>query len=258
LFLKVLMIMIVRQLPTGHELLSVLAQPTVEMQTWHTHLADMDGRFPSRRTWERRLATVADVWPSKIGCLGRALAALLQPWLTCARAAVIDSTVLRVRGGVWHKKDREAGRVAHTSIDTEAVWAKADTEHAPALIRELPADLRFLLSHQHYYSAKRETVCEQQHYTLVTTRNTQRRPHPCTDPGVEVRRILPKTRSLDIEDFNEQFKGSLTATAMPHQGTPHHALSCLVRGIRISFIWLYRHQIGTDLRVGLKAFLMAA
>ncbi len=113
--------MIVRQLHTVHELLSVLAQPTVEVQTLRAHLADMHGRFPSRRTWEGRLATLPDPLPGQIGCLGRALVTLLQPWLTCGRAAAIDSTVLRARGGVWHRKDREAGLVPHTSIDTD--WA---------------------------------------------------------------------------------------------------------------------------------------
>ncbi|MGB9631928.1 MAG: hypothetical protein ACPL8I_01235 [Chloroflexaceae bacterium] len=28
--------------------------------------------------------------------------------------------MLRARGGVWHKQDREAGTVPHSSIDTEA------------------------------------------------------------------------------------------------------------------------------------------
>ena len=97
LFLKALVIMIVRQIHTVHELLSVLAQPTVEMQTLRAHLTDMHGRFPSRRTWERRLAAMPNTLPGQIGCLGRALVALLQPWVTCGRAAAIDSTVLRAR-----------------------------------------------------------------------------------------------------------------------------------------------------------------
>jgi hypothetical protein len=37
----------------------------------------------------------------------------------------LDSTVLWAKGGVWHKKDREAGVVPHTSIDTEAGWTKS-------------------------------------------------------------------------------------------------------------------------------------
>jgi hypothetical protein len=119
LFLKALVIMIVRHLHTVHELLSVLEQPTPEMRTLQT-LLTLDGQFPTRRTWERRLQAIPTSLPAQIGTLGRALVALIEPWAKCGRAAAIDSTVLRARGGVWHKKDREAGIVPHTSIDTEA------------------------------------------------------------------------------------------------------------------------------------------
>jgi hypothetical protein len=175
LFLKALVIMIVRHLQTVHELLSVLSQPTAEMQTLRT-LLTIDGRYPSRRTWERRLQALPDTLPAQIGCLGREVVALIQPWANCGRAAAIDSTVLRARGGVWHKKDRETGVVAHTSIDTEAHWTKsgwhgwvygwklhlvstvaavwiplaaeltpatvADNEQALSLLPELPAEVR--------------------------------------------------------------------------------------------------------------------
>ena len=117
LFLKALVIMIVRHLYTVHELLTVLDQPTPEMQLLRTLLTEQ-GQFPSRRTWERRLAALPDTLPAQIGCLGRHLVALIQPWADCGRAVAIASTVLRARGGVWHKKDREAGSVPHSSIDT--------------------------------------------------------------------------------------------------------------------------------------------
>src|SRR5919202_235192 len=55
LFLKALVIMIVRHLHTVHELLAVLEQPTAEMRTLRTWLTH-DGRFPARRTFERRLS----------------------------------------------------------------------------------------------------------------------------------------------------------------------------------------------------------
>src|SRR5213076_205376 len=50
---------------------------------------------------------------------------LWQPWAQRGRAAAIDSTILRARGGVWHKKHREKGEVPHTSIDTEAHWTQS-------------------------------------------------------------------------------------------------------------------------------------
>src|SRR5437773_4424635 len=59
LFLKAIVIMIVRHLHNVHELLSVLAQPTAEMQRLRTLLTEQ-GRFPARRTWERRLKAIPD------------------------------------------------------------------------------------------------------------------------------------------------------------------------------------------------------
>jgi hypothetical protein len=103
----------------------VLAQPTPEMQLLRVLLSE-EGKFPSRRTWERRLKALPDTLPAqRLGCLGRYLVALIRPWANCGRAVALDSTVLRARGGVWHKKDREAGEVPHTSIDTEAHWTKS-------------------------------------------------------------------------------------------------------------------------------------
>ncbi len=119
LFLKALVIMIVRHLHTVHEFLCVLAQPTTEM-TMLRHLLTEQECFPSRRTWERQMSAIPATLPAQIGCLGRHLVSLIQPWATCGRAVAIDSTVSRSRGGVWHQKHREQGEIPHTSIDTEA------------------------------------------------------------------------------------------------------------------------------------------
>src|SRR5260370_24589871 len=124
LFLKALVIMIVRHLHTVHELLSVLTQPTAEMRCLRELLCEQ-GHFPARRTWERRLKAIPETLPAQIGCLGRHLIDLIEPWATSGRAVAIDSTVLRSRGGVWHQKHREQGEVPHTSIDTEADFPKS-------------------------------------------------------------------------------------------------------------------------------------
>lgn len=293
LFLKALIIMLLRQVHTVSGLLAILAQPTAEMQALRQLLTDAHGRFPSRRTWERRLAAIPGTLPEQIGCLGRHLVAVLQPWVTCGRAAAIDSTVLRARGGVWHKKDREAEVVPHTSIDTQAGWTKsgwhgwvygwklhlvctaaavwlplaadltpanaADNVAAPALIRELPPELRFLLGDQHYRDAALETLCAERACILVTTRAGKGHPYPHTDPGVEVRRIFHKTRSLAIENFNEQFKGIFDGHgAVPTRGLVATQRFALGAVFLYQLTLLYRHQIGADLRVGLKAFLKAA
>jgi hypothetical protein len=76
-------------------------------------LLTVDGPFPTRRTGGRRVHAIPATLPAQIAWPGRAL------------VAAIDSTLLRARGGVWQKQDREAGLVPHTSIDTEAHWTKS-------------------------------------------------------------------------------------------------------------------------------------
>jgi hypothetical protein len=220
LFLKALVVMGVKRLTTIYELLAVLEQDTPEMTALRPLLMQ-EGQCPSRRTWERRVAALLGRLPAIIGCLGRHLVAVLNPWRDHARAAAIDSTTLPAKGGVWHKKDRMAGVVPHTSIDTEAGWTKsgwhgwvygwklhlvcaagpvwlplaaeltpapeADNAVAPRLIRELPDDLRFLLGDQHYRDADLVTLCAARSCVLVAPTGG---PYPHTDDGVAVRRLL--------------------------------------------------------------------
>lgn len=289
LFLKALMIMIVRHLHTVHELLSVLAQDTSEMRTLRT-LLTVDGQYPSRRTWERRLKRLPATLPAQIGCLGRHLVTLIQPFASCGRAAAIDSTVLRSRGGVWHKKDREAGVVPHTSIDTEAHWTKsgwhgwvygwklhlittvagvwiplaadltaanvADSEMAPDLVCRLPAEVGYLLGDRHYNTPELREQCADDGRILITSRYGR---YPHTDGGVEVRRIFHKLRSTAIENFNEQFKGIFDGHGqVPTKGLTNTRRFILGAIVVYQLTLWYRFEHGLDLRVGLKAFLKAA
>jgi hypothetical protein len=289
LFLKALVIMIVRHLHTVYELRSVLDQPTAEMQTLRSLLTEQ-GHYPSRRTWERRLKALPATLPAQIGCLGRYLLALIQPFSCCGRAAAIDSTVLRSRGGVWHKKDRETGEVPHTSIDTEAHWTKsgwhgwvygsplhivatvaavwiplaadltaanvADSEMAPELVCRLSAEVRYVLGDRHYNTPELREQCADDERILVTSRYGR---YPHTDGGVEVRRIFHKLRSTAIENFNEQFKGIFDGHGqVPTKGlanTRRFALGAIL--VYQLSLW-YRFEHGLDLRVGLKPFLKAA
>lgn len=98
--------MIVRHLPTVHELRSRLAQTTSEMMRLRALLTEQE-HFPSPRTWERQMSAIPDTLPAQIGCLGRHPIDLIQPWATCGRDMAIDSTILQARGGVWHYKHRE-------------------------------------------------------------------------------------------------------------------------------------------------------
>jgi hypothetical protein len=289
LFLQALVIMIVRHLHTVHALLSVLEQPTPEMQLLRDVLT-CDGHYPTRRTWERRLKVLPGSLPAQIGCLGRALVERIVPWACCGRAVAIDSTVLRARGGVWHKKDREANIVPHTSIDTEAHWTKsgwhgwvygwklhlvttvaavwiplaadltaanvADNEQALKLLPELPADVRYVLGDQHYNDVAIRAACAAEGRELVATRRGR---YPHTDAGVEVRRVFHELRSRAIENLNEQFKGIFDGHGqVPTKGLANTRRFALGAVLVYQLTLWYRHEHGLDLRVGLKPFLKAA
>ena len=281
--------MSVRHLHTVHELLSVVAQPTAEMRTLRLLLTHQE-RFPSRRTWERRLRAIPATLPAQIGCLGRHLVDLIQPWVTAGRAVAIDSTILRARGGVWHQKHREQGELPHTSIDPEAHWTKsgwhgwvygwklhvvsvvaaiwfpvaailtpatiADSEPAPELLREGSADVRFVLGDLHYNTPELRANCEQTDRLLVTTQYGR---YPHTDDGVEVRRIFHKLRSIAMENFHEHFKDIFDGHGqVPTKGllaTQRFALGAIFVS---QLALLYRFEHDLELCVGLKAFLKAA
>ncbi len=79
LMLKALVIMIVRHGYSASALLNLLEQADGVSQQLQTRLYE-NGQFPSRHTWERRLAKRPAHLPGLIGCLGRSLVELIQPW----------------------------------------------------------------------------------------------------------------------------------------------------------------------------------
>jgi hypothetical protein len=289
LFLKALVIMIVRRLHKVGELLAVLDEPTPEMRMVRELLCE-EGHFPTRRTFERRLKALPERLPDQIGCLGRHLVEVLKPWESRGRAVALDSTALQARGGVWHKKHREAGVVPHTSIDTEAAWTKsgwhgwvygwklhlaitvagmwipisarltpanvADNTVAPALIEELPDAARFVLGDTHYNAENVREKCEQTERFLVTSK---RGAYPHTDAGVEVRRIFHKLRSLANENFNEHFKSIFDVhEQVPTKGRVNTTRFALGAVFVYQLALLYRHERNSEVNRGLKPFLRAA
>jgi len=290
LFLKALVIMVVRRLHKVSALLAVLDEETDEMQALRELLKEK-GRYPSRRTFERRLDRLPETLPAQIGCLGRQLVKLLKPWAEAGRAAALDSTVLRARGGVWHKKDRKTGHVPHSRIDTEAHWTKsgyhgwvygwklhlavtvssvwiplaaclkaanhADNKTAPELLRELSHETRFALGDTHYNAPNVKEDCQKRGIWLVASGGRGEYPH--TDNGVEVRRVFHKLRSVANENFNEQFKAIFEG----HEQVPTKGLSATSR-YALGAVLVYqlalwqRHKQGLPLRKGLKSFLRAA
>ena len=289
LFLKALVVMIVRHLQRPGELLAVLDEPTAELRRVRALLSET-GRWPCRRTWERRLARLPESLPAQIGCVGHSLVQQLQPWADCGRAVAIDSTLLHARGGVWHAKHRAAGVVPHTSIDTEANWTKsgwhgwvygwklhlvstvasvwiplaaeltpanvADNQVAPSLLADVPDEVRFVLGDLHYNAPNVREVCDQHGRILITPHYG---PYPHTGDGVEVRRVFHKLRSANLETFNELFNGIFDV----HGSVPTKGLRA-TRRFALGAVFVYqlgllaRSEAGLNLRIGLKAFLKAA
>jgi len=289
LFLKAVVILIVRRLRTAYELLSVLDQPTPEMKTLRS-LLFAEGRLPCRRPFERRLDALPATLPAQIGCLGRFLVGLLQPWKACGRAVACDSPTLQAKGGVWHKKDREQGGVPHTSIDTEAHWTKSgwhgwvygwklhlamtvadlwiplaavltpanenDGEVAPQLLPEFPVETRFVLGDTQYNQEDLRQRCWERGWELVPP---QYGPYPHTDDGAEVRRVFHKLRSVANENFNELFKAIFDGHgAVPTRGKTATALWALGAVFVYQLTLWERFEADLDLRTGLKPFLKAA
>ncbi len=124
LIVKALVVMIIRRLYTAWALRAFLQQEDPVVQQLRPLLTE-HGRGPTRRTWERRLAALPATLPGLIGRLGHQLVTVLNPWAQQGQGAACARTAVRAHGGVWHKKDREAGVVPHTSIDTEAHWSKS-------------------------------------------------------------------------------------------------------------------------------------
>jgi Transposase DDE domain len=289
LFMKALLIMIVRRLHKVGELLAVLEEESAQMQEVRQLLFE-GGHFPSRRTFHRRLKALPNSLPDQIGCLGRYLVEVLKPWESSGRAVAIDSTTLQAKGRVWHKKDKEAGVVPHTSIDTEAGWTKsgwqgwvygwklhltitvagmwiplsarltpadvADNQIAPLLIEELPEEARFVLGDTHYNAENVRDKCERTERFLVTSK---RGAYPHTDAGVEVRRIFHKLRSLANENFNEHFKAIFDVHGqVPTKGRINTARFALGAVLVYQLALLHRHERRSGVNRGLKPFLRAA
>jgi hypothetical protein len=118
-----------------------------------------------------------------------------------------------------------------------------DAKIAPALIRELPAEVV-------------HTACRLSDRFLVTTKPG---PYPHTDAGVPVRRVLHKLRSLAIEPFNGLFKNIFECNGqVPVKGLQRVRLVILGAVLVYQLVLLYQFQAGLPLGKGIKALLRAA
>jgi transposase len=289
LILKAVLIMIVRRLYSASSLLSFLNQETALTQALRELLMHK-GQLASRRTWERRLKALPESLPGEIGQIGQLLVKLLHPWQQQGHAVAIDSTPLRAKGGVWHKKQRDQGLVPHSTIDTEAGWSKSgyhgwwygwklhlvcavttfwlplaadltvantdDASVAPTLLRYLPAEVRYILGDTHYNTPDLRRICQHTGRWLVATRRGQ---YPHTDSGVEVRRIFHKLRSQAIEPFNGLFKNIFECGGqVPVKGISQTRLFVLGAVLLYQLVLLFQFRRQKPLGLGVKALLRAA
>jgi Transposase DDE domain len=287
--MKALVIMIIRRLYSAYALLRFLEQDDpVPIQL--RQLLVEQGRFPSRRTWERRLARLPKTLPGLIGATGRHLVVLLKPWTHQGRAVSLDSTALATAGGVWHTKHRELGEIPHSSIDTEAGWSKsgwhgwwygwklhlavtvgsvwiplaaeltvanyADNEVAPRLLEQVPLETRYVLGDTHYNDPELRCQCQRRGAELIAT---HRGAYPHQDGGAAVRKVFHQLRSKSIEPFNGLFKGVFEwRIKMPVKGIQRSQLLALGAIVIYQLALLYQHERSLPVGQGIKPLLRAA
>lgn len=167
-------------------------------------------------------------------------------------------------GSRWH--GWVYGWKLHLVVTVAAVWIPlaaeltpanvADNEQAPALLSELPRELRFLLGDTSYNDPDLHARCAANGRVLVATK---RGPYPHTDDGAKVRQVFHALRSHAIENFNEQYKSLFGGHGqVPTRGraaTRRYALGAV---LVYQLLLLHRFTTGQALRVGLKPCLQAA
>jgi hypothetical protein len=131
-----------------------------------------------------------------------------------------------------------------------------DASVAPALLRPLPAEVRYVLGDTHYNTPDLRQACQARGWWLVASRRGK---YPHTDGGVEVRRIFHKLRSKTIEPFNRLFKNVFEwGGQVPVKGLRRTQLVVLGAVLLYQLVLLYQFQHAKPLGVGVKALLRAA
>ena len=82
-------------------------------------------RIPSRRTFDRRLATISRDIKNRITVMGEVFVhdKIIDPSVLST-----DSTLMKAKGFVWHKSSMIEGVVPRSGIDTDAMWGFSHTK----------------------------------------------------------------------------------------------------------------------------------
>ncbi len=132
----------------------------------------------------------------------------------------------------------------------------ADSEGAPVLLTQLPAEGRSVLGDQHDHTPELRAEGSRHHREVVATR---RGPSPHTEGGVEVRRLFHKLRSPAIEPCNGLFKNLFEwGGQMPLKGLRRCQLLALGAVLLYQLVLLSQHLHYQPVGVNIKALLRAA
>jgi len=165
----------------------------------------LTGRVPHRKTLKNRIEGQASKMRKRIrGIAKKLLKTLDYEPTTCA----IDSSLLEACGPLWHKKDREKGRIPKglRNVDTESTWGFSPTRGwvqgykghavvtadplsdiiptdsvltganvpdnipAPSFIKHLPLSVKYLLADGIYDDHKLFDLCEKRKHGKYITR----------------------------------------------------------------------------------------
>ena len=291
--LKATVILVLRRLPSVHALLAVVEEP--EWGGVRARLCDARGRFPTRRTWERRLKQVAARLPEWIARVGRLLVEGLRLWEEDGRAVALDSTALAARGKPWHQRQRREGVCPDTRIDQDAHWCQsgwhgwiygyklhtiiavcpqvgvwaplaaavtpanvADSTQAALLLDDLAPlvlDRLLVFADSAYSTQVLQRRCERDGRVLVARRRGKKAPNK----GTPVRRVFHALRSPAIEDWHSQFRHIFDLSSqLPTRGLVATQRFVLGAVFTYQLVLLDRFLAGRSVRAGLQAALQAA
>jgi hypothetical protein len=84
-------------------------------------------RVPHRRTIERRLDATLPEAEAQVQALGHQILGEVAPGPDEPQASAIDGRMYQAQGPLWHKRDREQGRVpvGLRNVDLESAWSKS-------------------------------------------------------------------------------------------------------------------------------------